>query len=198
MENLENGITYKISVHCEQRYAERIMEKDTKVDVNKFIADNREKIKSDINKMISYGELIYQGKQTKPDGKGNIISVYLKDTWVLLVDTKTEVVITLYKVDLGCGDDFNNQYISRMLEKLNDTKNKLSETQLAVNIEATTYKEMLDESICQINEYKKMIKNLEDLCSGYQAVINNNQVRITQANREVAEVINTLICKREF
>ena len=78
MENLENSITYKISAHCEQRYAERIMEKDTKVDINKFIADNRDKIKNDINKMISYGELIYQGKQTKPDGKGNIIKIELK------------------------------------------------------------------------------------------------------------------------
>ena len=198
MENLENSITYQISAHCEQRYAERIMEKDSKVNINKFIAENRDKIKNDINKMISYGELIYQGKQTKPDSKGNIISVYLKDAWVILVDTKTEIVITLYKVDLGCGDDFNNQYITKMLEKLDVAKNKLSDTQLTVNIETTTYKEMLDESMHQISEYKKMIKNLENLCSGYQTILDNNLVKVSQANREVAEVINTLICKKEF
>ena len=43
--NTENMIEYKISAHAETRYAERIMGKDTKYDINRFIADNKEKIK---------------------------------------------------------------------------------------------------------------------------------------------------------
>lgn len=64
-----NKVEYKISSHCEQRYAERIMNKDNKNDINRFIVENREKIKADINKMINYGELIYIGKQSQKDGK---------------------------------------------------------------------------------------------------------------------------------
>lgn len=109
---------YKISAHCEQRYAERIMHKDAKNDINRFIVENRDKIKTDLNKIILYGKLIFSGKQNRKDGKGNIIDVYLKDTWVILVDSKNLNIITLYKIDLGCGDDFNNEYILKMLAKL--------------------------------------------------------------------------------
>ena len=73
------NIEYKISNHCEQRYAERIMGKDNNGDVNRFIINNKEKIKTDIHKMIQYGELIYTGKQSQKSGKGNIVDVYLKE-----------------------------------------------------------------------------------------------------------------------
>jgi hypothetical protein len=43
-----------------------------------------------------------------------------------------------------------------------------------------------------------MIKNLEILNDAYKSIIDNNTVKVAQANREVAEVINTLVNKREF
>ena len=44
----------------------------------------------------------------------------------------------------------------------------------------------------------KATKNLEEMCAGYTAIINSNVVKITQANLEVAEILNTLIGKKEF
>lgn len=64
MEVMENTIKYTISKHCKERYAERIMGKED-VDLNRFITLNEEKIQTDINKLISYGELIYQGSKLK-------------------------------------------------------------------------------------------------------------------------------------
>ena len=122
METNESVIKYTISNHCKQRYAERIMGKDDNIDINRFITLNEEKIQTDISKMINYGELIYTGRQTQKDGKGSILDVFLKDTWVILVDSRTKNVITLFKVDLYLGDEFNRIYVSKMMEKLNANK----------------------------------------------------------------------------
>lgn len=194
----ENMIEYKISKHCEERYSERIMCKDDKVDINRFISENKDKIKTDINKMIEFGELLYVGKQSQKDGKGKVLNVYLKDQWVILVDSKSEVVVTMYKIDLGLDDEFNKTYISKMLEKLNEAKIELENAQLEVLKESNMYRELIDDAEAQINEYKAMIKNLEELCNGYAAVIGNNNVKISQANRKVADVVNAMINKKEF
>lgn len=197
MEEVKIGV-YKISQHAKQRYSERIMDKDNKNDINRFIVENEEKIKTDINKMIQYGECVYIGKQSQKDGKGNVLNVYLKDCWVVLVDIRAEVVVTLYKIDLGLDEEFNKAYISKMMEKLNGCKKVLEDTQLELQIESNTYRELINDTEAQINEYKSMIKNLEELCSGYKTILENNNVKITQANRDVAECVNLLIGKKEF
>ncbi len=194
---MENIKDYKISRHAQERFAERMMGKDTKYDVNWFIVNNEDKIKTDINKMITYGQLIYTGKSQK-SGKGKLVDVYLKDLWIVLVDEPSNNVVTLYKVDLGLGDEFNKTYTAKMIDRLNEDKANLEDVKLQVQTETDMYKELIEESTAQINEYKAMIKNLEELCSGYQMVIDNNGVKVAQANRKVADTINTFVNKTEF
>lgn len=199
METIENVVEFTISKHATERYAERIMGKDNNGDINRFIASNEEKIRIDINKMLHYGQLIYTGNQTQKDGRnGGLVNVYLSGVWIILVNAKTNNVITLYKIDLGLDDEFNKVYVSKMIEKLNTYKETLEETQQSVQEESNTYKKMISDAEYQIKEYKAMIKNLEELCSGYKLIIDNNIVKVSQANRDVADVINTLINKREF
>jgi hypothetical protein len=193
-----NLIEYNISFHAEERYAMRIMEKDNKNEINRFVAENRDKIKKDINKMIHYVDCIYVGQQSQKDGKGKVLNVYLNDCWVVLVDTKSNNVVTLYKIDLQLGDEFNKQYIFKMMEKLSDSKRVLEDTQLEVLKESNMYQGMIDDAEAQIREYKMMIKNLEELCIGYKSIINNNNVKVSQANRMVADCVNALVNKREF
>jgi hypothetical protein len=197
MENTTE-ITYKVSTHAKNRYVERIMNKSDNNEIQRYIVENEEKITDYINKLIQHGDLIYSGKQTQKDSKGNVIDVYLKNCWCVLVDNKTRNVVTLYKIDLGCGDEFNQQYISKMMDKLNESKEYLDLTSREVEAESLMYKEMIAQNQCQINEYKGMIKNLEELCNAYQTIINNNIIKVSQANRGVAEVVNTLIGKKEF
>lgn len=197
MEVMENKIEYNISAHAKTRYAERIMGKED-IDVNRFITLNEDKIKTDINKLIQYGEMIYSGKQSQRDNKGNVIDVYLKDCWVVLVDNRSKNVVTLYKIDLGLDDEFNKAYISKMIEKLNGCKEVLESVQQQVQEESNTYREMIKDAETQIKEYRGMIKNLEELCAGYKTIIDNNCVKVSQANKDVAEVLNTLIGKKEF
>ena len=197
MEAVENVIEYNILTHAKQRYAERIMGKEG-IDVNRFITLNEDKIKTDINKMIEYGTLIYQGQQSQKDGKGKVVDVYLKDCWVIFTDGKDKVVITLYKIDLGLGDEFNKTYISKMMEKLNANKEVLKSVQQKVQEESDAYRVMINDAEAQIKEYRTMIKNLEELCVGYKIMIDNNNVRVAQANKDVADIVNTLVKKKEF
>ena len=197
MAAVENMVEYNISTHAKTRYAERIMGKENE-DVNRFVALYEDKIKTDINKMIEYGNLIYSGKQSQKDGKGKVIDVYLQNCWVILVDEQSKNVITLYKIDLGLDDEFNKAYISKMVEKLNANKQALESVQHQVQAESNTYRETIVNAETQIKEYRGMIKNLEELCVAYKMVIDNNVVRVAQANKDVVDVLNTLIGKKEF
>lgn len=190
---------YAVSKHCKERYAERILNKSNNNEIQKFIIENENKIITDISKLIKYGKVIYSGKQTQKDIKNNnVIDVYLKDAWVVLVDSKFRNVITLYKIDLGCDEEFNLQYINKMVDKLNESKENLARVTEEVNNETATYRDLIKDSTTQISEYRTMIKNLEKLCEGYQTIIDNNDVKIAQANMEVVNIVNKLIGKKEF
>ena len=193
-----SDIIYTISKHAKERYVERLLGKDNNNEIQSFIVQNEDKILNDITKMITYGELIFSGKQSTRNDKSNTVHVYLQGCWIVLVDAFTNNVITLYKVDLGCGDKLNTEYITLMLERINNAKTELSATQLKNINEANMYREMIDQNVEQINEYKNFIKNLESLNEGYKQIIDNNTVRISQANREVANIVNALIGKKEF
>lgn len=197
MEVIENVITYNVSKHASERYAERIMDKEG-LNINTFVTLYKEKIDTDINKMINYGQLIFSGKQSQKDGKGNVIDVYLKDCWVVLVDNRSKNVVTLYKIDLGFDEEFNKLYVSKMMEKLNTYKEVLENTKQQVQTESNTYREMINDAETQIKEYRGMIKNLEELCVGYKTIVDNNNVKVAQANKDVADVVNTMIGKKEF
>lgn len=194
--NIENK--YKISKHAKERYAKRIMSIDSNNDIQRFIIENEEKIWIDINKMITYGSLIYSGRQSQKDGKGKVLEVYLMDLWIVLVDSQDNVVVTLYKIDLGLGEDFNREYISKCIDKLTKFKNKASEIQLNIYQETNMYKELINEAEIQIKEYKSYIKNLEEMVDGYKKIMDNNSVKLLQANAEVANIINTIVGKKEF
>jgi hypothetical protein len=198
LEMIDNAIEYTVSKHARERYAERIMGKDDNFDIARFITLNEDKIKTDINKLIHYGTLIYTGKQSSKDGKCCVIDVYLKDCWVVLADNKSKNVITLYKIDLGLDDEFNKSYISKMVDKLNERKENFDKVQRQVQEESNTYREMINDAEIQIKEYRTMIKNLEELCVAYKSVVDNNCVKIAQANKDVVDVLNTLIGKKEF
>ena len=190
---------YTISNHAKQRYAERIMGRDDTTEINRYVNLNEEKIKTDINKMITYGELIYTGIQHKNDKKlAAPVDVYVKDCWVVIADNKIKNVITLYKIDLGVDDEFNKLYINKMLEKLNTAKKAADEIRHQIEEENLGYTEIIEESEISIKQYRSMINNLEKLIDGYNIVLSNNTARVAEADMATAEVLNTLIGKKTF
>ena len=189
--------TLKLSNHAKERYAERIMDKDNKADVLVFIQKNEQKIKEDIFKMITYGELLYSGKPTVDYNK-QPVDIFLKDTWVIIVDIAKQNVVTLYSIDLGLGDEFNKEYINRLLEKLKQAKERHEEALIGINTQTETYNSIIKENIEQINNYRQIVKNLEKQNQGYMDVIESLRIENTAAERGVRDVIATMTGKKVF
>ena len=187
----------KLSNHAKERYAERIMDKDNKADINVFIQKNEQKIKEDIFKMITYGELLYSGRPTVDYNK-QPVDIFLKDTWVIIVDITKQNVITLYSIDLGLGDDFNKEYINKLLEKLSSAKQRYEEAQIGINTQIETYNTIVKENIDMINDYRSKIKILEKQNQGYLDVIDTLRVENTAAEREVRDVVAVMTGKKVF
>ncbi len=147
-----------ITKHAYQRYAERIMGRDSKQTQEQYIATNRDLISERINTMIDYGEELFTGRVKE----GNEATFYINGTWVILVDKDKNSVITLYKINLIRDDeDFNKLFAGRLVEKIKEYKGTLK----SVAAENKEEKEKLESELTQcqerIAEYEYIISGLE-------------------------------------
>ena len=188
----------QITKHAKERYAERIMDKTDLRDMNLFITQNEDKIKTDIEKMIQYGTRLYTGKTSCGKAGSNPVNVYQKDLWIVLEDSKTHDVITLYKIDLGLDDDFNRIFVTKMLDKLKQAYEEKEKIQDSINHDCEEYRQLIKDNESSINMYKGLIKELEALNTGYKTVIEDLQVKNAIADQNIREVVAKLIGKKDF
>lgn len=187
----------ELTRHSKERYAERIMGKESSNDINAFIAANEEKIRTDIESMVTYGSLIFKGKQLDYNDK-QPVKVYLSGTWIIILDDKRDRVVTLYKIDLGLGEDFNKQYVEKLLEKLSAANEKLNSYYEESNNTRSEYSKMINDNNLLINEYRGYIKNLEELNRTYTDLINALTKNNSEAELEVRQCIGTIMGKKVF
>jgi hypothetical protein len=186
-----------ISKHAKERYAERIMDKSNKTDITVFIANNEAKIKEDISKMIEFGELIYTGKPIA-NFNNRLVDLYLNGTWVVIVDNSNLNVITLYSIDLGLGNDYNKDYIGRLLNKLEEEKKLFAEASDSIENQVLEYEQIIEDNTAQIAEYKRIIKSLEQQNTSYKEIIGEMKTNVSIAETGVRNVVAILIGKKVF
>lgn len=190
--------TLKFSVHSMQRYAERIMDKESKLEVNMFIQEHEEKIKTDITKMIQYGTLLYSGKPTSDIFDRRPVDIYQNGLWIIIVDRDRNNVVTLYSIDLGVGDEMNELYIGKLLEQLNTAKQNHEKIKADIDSEANMYKDIIAQNEAIIATYRKDIKELEKYNESLRDVIQGLQTKNTRAEREVRDIVAKMIGKKIF
>ena len=189
--------TIKVSQHAKERYSERIMDKDNKLDVNLFISQHETKIKEDIYKMIQYGTLIYSGRSVSEFNK-QPVDIFLNDTWVIIVDIQKSNVITLYSIDLGLGREFNHEYICKLIDKLDKAKEKFEEINMEIQTQKENYSSIIQSNNEQIKDYKNLINNLEKQNQAYQDVIENLNANRLVAEKEVRDIIAIITGRKVF
>ena len=187
----------RISQHAKERYAERIMDRESKIDVMTYVIQNEQKIKEDIFKMIEYGFLIYSGKSTSDYNKQNV-DVFLNGTWVVIVDIQKCNVVTLYSIDLGVGNEFNQQYITQILAKLKKAKDEYQEAIDAIVAETNNYELLIKENDIQIEEYTRIIKSLQNQNQAYKDVIESMQTKKMITEKNVRDIVAKMIGKKVF
>lgn len=180
--------------HVKERYAERISGKDNKSDIAVFVVQNEEKIYNDILNMINYGELIFEGIQA--DSKS--VKVYRKDTWMIILDSKNNTVITLYKIELGAGPELDKLYVEKMLEQIKASQLEEAKVQGELDNDTKDYKDIISDLEKQVVEYRKAIKEMETLIGNYKETIQNSSARLISAKANTAAILNKLLSKKHF
>ena len=189
---------YKITEHAKQRYAERIMDRDNKTDIAVYINQNEEKIRQDILKMITFGTVIYTGKPVNNTNNNNTVDVILKDHWIVLVDKSQGKVVTLFVFFLGVGKEFNDEYIGKLLERLNAAKEKYAEEVKVIDQGTADFNEIIDENEGKIREYKAYIKSLEQQNTNMVGLIAESKNNKAMAEQEVRDIVSVFCGKKVF
>lgn len=195
---MNNADKIKISNHVMERYAERILNKKDKIEINRYVASNSDKMEKDIMKMIAYGNVIYSGKNPRKDklNQSSNLAIYNKDSWFVLVNTDNNTVITMFKKDLGLGDEeFNKQYVEKLIEKFKSVQNKLNEAQEEVEEQNSSLNESVRVNDERIANYRAYIKQLEEANSGYKAIMSSNYIKVKEVEEELNDVLELIITK---
>ena len=189
-----------VTKHAKERYAEGIMSKSDKLEINKYIAENEDKIVENITKMVKYGKIVYSGNNPRKDKNGstNKVNIYANKAWVLILSAERNEVITLFKVDLGLDDDFNNLYVEKVMAKLVEQQKILEETQKQVIDENKNIRRSMEENNDKIKAYKRYTKQLEDANEGYKAIIAANLIKVSEAEDELANILEKIVSKNKY
>lgn len=181
--------------HILERYAERIQDKKGKNEIKSFVAQNRKKIEENIQKLFDSAEFLCTTKIKDH----NITNFYVnKNGWVLISDKENKKLITLYKVDLFLGTDFNKYYIEKMTE---DIKNKMkSYEDIEYEIELDKEKRQEERKQCEseIASLKTRIKWLEENINLSTQQDREADARLKVKKDEVQQQIENFVGARIF
>lgn len=187
----------KLTQHAKERYARRIMNREEKLDIAVFVAQHEDKIFNDISKMVEYGEQIYEGPSISEYNR-EPVTVILNGSWILILDKKTSKVVTLYKIDLGLGKEFNDSYISKLKEKLENSKKQFEETSRELDETITVYKDCLAQNEAVIDDYRRIINELEAQNKNYKEIIDYEETNKYVAGQEIRETVGVFVGRKVF
>lgn len=184
---------YNISKHAQERYVERIMKYDNQSQIRYYISNNSDKIKEYINKLVNYGELIYEGRIKQY----NISQIFLNGSWVIHVDKQRNTVITIYKIELG-DDEVNKMFIDKMMNRINDKKVEIIHEEETTNALIEHYQDAIDVNNHEIDHLEARLKTLHENNSSYNTLIKNANQNVSNKKQELSDLVYILIGRKEF
>lgn len=188
---------YTLTNHVRERYAERIMGRDNKMDIQAFISAHEDKIYDDIEKMIEYGEVIYEGQQVRSKDT-RPCKYILRNDWLIVINPQDKKVVTLYKIDLGAGEELNKTYINMMMARLKSAKQASAEKVEVLKQTESGYREAIEENDSLIEDYKKKIKSLENQNDSLNKLLQEEKNNILIAEEEIRDIISIMTTGTKF
>ena len=181
--------------HILERYAERIQDKKGKTEIKSFVAQNRDRIKDNIQKLFDSSEYLC-GQKIK---EHNFTHFYVnKDGWVLITDKDKNKLITLYKVDLNLGSELNKLYIEKMITDIKGKINDLDNLELYIINHKEINKTEKEANDAEIKELKEKIKFLEETNTLYAQKEKQMDAEFQVEQRKLFNQIEGFIGARVF
>lgn len=185
-----------ITRHAKERYAERIMGREDRIDINTYVAQNEDKIIADLNKMIEHAHQIYSGRSPKdPKQKHTIL---MNGMWVLHIDPDKNVLITVYEVDLGVGKEINQKFVEACCQEIRAAYQEYHNINAEVDVQNKDLQNQVTDIDHQINEYKQRIKELEILKECSVKMRSANQAKLAVAEDKIMDAVSKLTTKNHY
>lgn len=178
-----------ISNHCFTRYHERVKDAE-----GPFVDSLKERYTKELELLYGHCKKIYSGiigHSTKP------VDVYVNPQgWVLITNDKDQVMITLYKVDLGIENaDLNKQYITASLKRIDELEEAMLQTSLKVDEEKQEYVKQIEANEALIKEYRQTINSLETRNVALRDLVKTSDATIYQAQISLRDAIQNYMVK---
>lgn len=181
-----------VTEHAKKRFAERIMERESMLDINKFISEHQCEIQERIEKMVQFGISIYKGKLRDY----NLTEIFINGSWAIILDKDLKKVITLYKIDLGCSEKLNEAYVSEMMENILLVKQQYEEKKIYNQTKNQELSNTIKDYQWKINELKREINSYQKCIDGIEMVIGNNSVELSYIDQNFKKLVEKLACVR--
>ena len=186
-------IKYNITNHALERYAERMAGKKDSTDMRIYIKEHRNDIEERINKLINYGELIFEGKIKEYNSN----QVYYKDRWVVIAAPKDRNVVTLYKIDLG-DEEVNELFVNKILAKIKKEQENLIPIKEETDRKVQENRQVINDNNYEIEYSRRVIKSLEESNDAYNILIKNANLDVDKQSKKITDLVETLIARKQF
>lgn len=181
--------------HVLERYVERTKGYTDANEIKQYLVLNEDTVKERILKLFESAELMYTGKLRE----FTAAEIYInKNGWVFPLDKKNNKLITVYKVDLKVGEEFNREYTSRMMEAILAIKTEYESMQFDIMMKSEEIKEENEAIKAKIAIHKNILRTLEEeLKNNNERVIINNK-KLGDKENELQMKLEDFICKKIF
>lgn len=190
-ENLEK---IEFTQHVLERYVERTMNK-TGNEIKQFLVQNEEQVKEQILKLYQYSEPFWYGKNKDHNYTYFRIN---KNGWLIVVDRNKTKLITLYKIDLGLGEEFNKQYISEMKKLVENITIEIEEEKNQWAEKNEKNNKAIEEMKAQNNLLQAQIKLNNDTIDILEKTKDNELEKIDIKERELKAKIEKFVGAKIF
>lgn len=185
----------KPSKHAMERYVERTMNKLDKQEIALYINQNEELVQERIGKLLEYADFFYEGALRE----GKRCNFYInKDNWVIILSKDNETVITLYKIDLGAGEEINKLFCDSLIKQIENAEKSLIDALDLRDAENIEFRERIAANESRIKDYERLIKGLKEESESYSACIKANQNSVSIIEQIIKELVEKLVCRKIF
>lgn len=180
--------------HSLQRWVERVVGIETKVERDAYVTQMQEQLKEDMNRTFEYATFIYKGQI----GDNITRNYYIKDEIIIVTDTINSAIITVYKIDFGFTSDLNLVVSKRLVEEIH----KLTAEKEEVEFQQELQREELENQFSKLAEEEEILKKQLKLISEKKVSVNNSAKELSKAvefaDLEIKKYTNQLINSKDY
>lgn len=121
-----------------------------------------------------------------------------RDGWIIIIDKDRKTLITIYKVDLGLGTEFNKQYIQEIKSYVERELATIQDHKLVLQGDIVATNTAIDSMKDEIKNLKSQIAIFENQIKTWEQEIQNETDSINLEERQLQQKIEKFIGAKIF